>query len=213
MMIDHSRNATLILGLKNPAIVARNEKNRARWELRNKEFRRLNDQLPLATIAYGNVKRSLACVQSASSQFERDDRFRNMYDYQDEVLELALADRELVLKDFKKSSLVFKAQKKRSENARVKVGDTERPLREHILELISKHERGGETASQLWPHFINLLSELGCDPKELSNSKGRLQVEYDFPRSKRKRNSDGEPIKAMTFGRFQNLVSELRKSR
>jgi transcriptional regulator of nitric oxide reductase len=204
---------TVILGIENPELVARNRSNRERREARAKKFEQLNDQSHIVQIATAKVMKSLLLVQSALSQAARDDRFRNMSDYQDEALELAPADGELVFNGFKQFSPIFKAQKKRSLKGRVKVGDNEQTLREQILELISKPDRAGETASELWPHFISLLGENGCYPKDFTDAKGRLAIEYDFPRSKKKRNSDGEPIRTMTIGRFRNLVSRLRKSR
>jgi hypothetical protein len=212
-MFNHLCSPTVILGAENPEIVARNQKSRERWEAITKEYKRLNDQPHIALIAYGRVMRSLSFVQSASSKAERDDRFRNMSGYHDEVLELAPADGELVFNGFKQFSPIFKAQKKRSLKGRVKVGDNEQPLSEQILALISNPDLAGETASKLWPHFICLLRENGCCPKEFTDVKGRLAIEYDFPNSKKKRNSDGEPIRIMTIGRFRNLVSRLRKSR
>jgi hypothetical protein len=83
---------TVILGVENPELVARNRSNRERREARAKKFEPLNDQSHIAQIATAKVMKSLSLVQSALSQAARDDRFRNMPDYQDEVLELAPAD-------------------------------------------------------------------------------------------------------------------------
>jgi hypothetical protein len=154
--------------------------------------------------------RSLSFVQSASSKAERD-RFRNMSNLQDEVLALAPADGELVVNDFKQFSPIFKAQKSRSKAGRVKLGDSEVSLRDNLKTMISKNEHRDQTPLELWSHFISLLRDLGCDPKEFTDSKKRpIRIEYDFPRSKKKRNFDGEPIRTMTIGRFRNLVSKLR---
>jgi hypothetical protein len=213
-MIDQCRPPSLVLGVKNPAIVARDEKARSRWEAKNREFDRLNAQPHLATIAHLKVMRSLSFVQSALSQTERNQRFRNMYSYQDEILDLAPADSEMLIASFKLSSPIFIEQKERSLKDRVKIGDSEKPLRQHVLELISKHERRHEAAAELWPHFICLLREQGCQPKELMDAKRRIiGVEYDFDRSKNKRSFAGEPIRRMSFRTFRNLVSELRRSR
>jgi hypothetical protein len=205
MMIDQYRTPTLILGVKNPALVARNEKNRALWESINKEFRRLNDQPHIAHIATAKVMKSLAFVQLASSQAERDDRFRNMSNYQDEVLDLAPADGELIINDFKQSSLLFKAQKRRSKARRVKIGDSELSLRENIKIMISKSQHRDETPWELWPHLYAMFAELGCSPKEILASKRRsVKITYDYPRGKKLRRS-------ITFGRFSGLVTEIRR--
>lgn len=213
-MISQNRSPTLVLGVKNPAIVALNEKARLRWDEKSREFVRLNAQSHLAVIAHSKIVQSLSFAQSALSQIERDQRFRDMRSYQDEILDLAPAEFEVLIDRFKLSSRLFIRQKKGSSKDRVKIGDSEKPLKQLILELVSKPERRHETAAELLPHFICLLGDQGCNPKELRDAKGRIiGVEYDFPRSKKKQNAAGEPIRTMMVSTFRNLVSKLRHSR
>jgi hypothetical protein len=203
----------LILGIINLEIAALNERNRIRREEKRLQFRALLDQEHIAQIAENKQLRSISKLQLASSPTALFYSFHNILPYEQEVLDLAEADSDLVWERRKISSAIFQAQKDRAGKLRVKFGDSEQPLRTHVLELISQRERRQETVLELWPHFICRLRELGCDPKEYPESNRRpTKVEYDFPRSKNKRNSEGDPVRTISFRTFQNLVSELRKN-
>lgn len=212
-MIGNRSAPRLLLGVDNSAIRALNKKNRARRQLENSEFRRLNAIDCLASVAHQRVMHSLLLVQAAPSEAERADRFRTMRNYSDELLDLTSIEKHLGIKPLKPPGNGAQKTRSQKDRARIGDGDEERPVKQHIRELLAKPERRDDTALELWPHWICRLGEVGCEPREFTDARGRPALEYDFPRSKKKRNADGEPIRTMTLRRFQNIVSALRRSR
>jgi hypothetical protein len=203
----------LVLGFENQAIKAVNERNRARRTLENRECERLNAIPCLATFAHERVMQSVLLVQSAPSEALRADRFRTMRNYPIELLDLTGLEKTL-RRQLKPP--VSRAHKTGLQNERAMIGERDAdhaPVKEHIRILLAKPERRDDTAAELWPHWICRLRELGCEPVELTDERGRPFLEYDFPRARNKRNTDGQPIRTMTFRRFQNIVSALRRSR
>jgi hypothetical protein len=206
-MTDEPRTSTPTSGLANPTIVAFNRRTRERRNKETAEFKRLNGQFGLAAIAHAKVVKSLSFLQSALTVAEFADGFRRMTSYQNEILELAPVDEELVIRRFKQSSPLHNAQTGRAELRRVKLGDSDLPLRDHIDVMVSKPEHLGKTPWELWPHLWALLDELGCNPKEISGRSRRSQkITYDFPGGRMR------PFRSITFGQFCRVVSEIKRN-
>jgi hypothetical protein len=205
---DQNQIPTLILGAENPAIVALNKINRERWDARRKQMILLNAQFPVAILTYDRISRSVAFVQSAASPAEQIQRLRGMRGYYEETTEAA-ADVRLVLEAYKQH--LSHGQKGRAKFKRAKVGDSQIPIRDLVAKLIANQELREEKPAELWPHWISLLQEEGCSPKQKLDSKGRPWIEYDFFDSKNKRNTAGEGIRTMRFLTFANIVYDLRK--
>jgi hypothetical protein len=206
-MTGEQRTSTTILGVANPTIIAFNRRNRERRKKETAEFKRLNSQFGLAAVAHARVLKSLSFVQSAQTLAAFADRFRNMPSYQNEMAELAPADEELIIQQFKQSSPLHTAQRRRSELGRVKLGDSNLPLRDHIKLMFSRPEHLGKTPWELWPHLWALLDELGCDPKEISGRNRRTQkITYDFPTGRK------QGFRSITFGQFSRIISDIRRT-
>lgn len=99
-----------------------------------------------------------------------------------------------------------RAQTDRAEKKRNKINEDGTSLKDVIQRLVLKPELAELTAKGLWPHLYSALDEIWAEPKDSLSQRNLNKSAYEYL------TADGRR-KHITFDRFQNIVSEVRKSR
>lgn len=93
------------------------------------------------------------------------------------------------------------SQTKKSKKPKGLIGEhpeTAQSMREIVKGIVTKPENRDLTPDELWPLLFAALDDLGTEPKELKNTKSYRYTPL----------SGGK--KTISFGRFRNLISEIR---
>jgi hypothetical protein len=136
------------------------------------------------------------------------DRLRIDLPYEHTLFAVGMLKTEILARKARTS----RHQSNRARNRRNKVGDTATPLSQMIEELALKYR--DLAARELVPHFLSRLREEHCDPIEIPRKTGDIRkdrIEYDFERTKGS-NSSEKHRKSITIGRFENIVSKIRRA-
>lgn len=96
------------------------------------------------------------------------------------------------------------AQRQRAKKSRGRLTDDGVTVRQVIQDLASKPQHIDAETKQLWPHFFAELDALGLDPYEAApgSDAAKWKISYDNVKGMRR---------TITFGRFANVVSEVRR--
>lgn len=188
-------------GPRDPRLTAINEGNRRHYREQQTTLERLYGRRGILTSAYRRISYTTSLLQLPAVPEAALERLRRARSFEQEALEIW---------DILRSLPFAKAQAKRASGSRIKIGPYRISEREVIRELISKPDHRDMPASEIWPHFFSKLRDLECEPtlvKSLSGDQRKETIRFKYF----KLGADTPTARHMTFGKFQNVVSELRQ--
>jgi hypothetical protein len=175
------------------ALVDINEIHRRFWEKRLANINALCIEPYLLKIVAKREAEKARSVHLAMNEATRIERIRNQKPFESEL--------EIVADEFASLPIV-EAQRQRAKKPRGKVTHEGITLDQVIEMLVCKPEYRNFSAPELWPHLFSELEDLELDPTDINSTDPKKSAySYDF-KSKRK---------AITYGRFANLISKYRK--
>lgn len=164
------------------------------WATRNKKIKALLAKPHLASIMERREVEKARMVRLSPSEAVRIERIRNQTCFEAE-LESAHAEYAQLP--------IMKAQQRRARKPRGRFTDDEMTMGQVVEGLIAKAEYRSLSARELWPFLHSELAASGHEPKEINSAiLKRSSYSYEF--------KDG--TKTISFGRFANLVSQLRRA-